>query len=149
MNIFSVREIIEFAVEIEKNGERFYRYAAGKFSDEKLKSLFLTLADEEVEHRKKFEGFLEKVENSAPPEAFNEEYFQYLKVFADGKIFNKILPEIKKPVDAIQFALNAERDSILYYLEAKNFVLSDEKNIIDEIIEQERQHFVKLSHMKF
>lgn len=149
MNIFSVREIIEFAVEIEKNGERFYRYAAGKFSDEKLKSLFLVLADEEVEHIKTFEGFLKKVENYLPPEALNEEYFQYLKAFADGEIFNKKLPEIKKPLDAIQFALNTERDSILYYLEAKNFVLSDEKKIIDDIIEEERKHFVKLSQIKF
>lgn len=149
MNIFSVKEIIEFAVEIEKNGERFYRYAAGKFADEKLKSLFLTLADEEVEHIKTFEGFLKKVENYEPSAAFNEEYFQYLRAYANEKIFNKKLPEIKKPIDAIQFALNAERDAILYYLEAKNFVLTDDKKIIDNIIEEERKHFVKLSQIKF
>ena len=106
------------------------------------------LAEDEVEHRKKFEGFLEKVENSVPPEAFTEEYFQYLKVYADEKIFNKKLPDIKKPIDAIQFALNAERDSILYYVEAKNFVLVDEKKIIDDIIAEEKQHFVKLSQIK-
>ncbi|HAX61787.1 MAG TPA: hypothetical protein DCX95_04400 [Elusimicrobia bacterium] len=149
MNIFSVREIIEFAVEIEKNGESFYRYAAGKFPDEKLKSLFLTLADEEVDHRKKFEGFLEKIEDYAMPEAFNEDYYSYLRAYAGEKIFNKKLPEIKKPVDAVQFALNAERDSILYYIEAKNFVLADEKKIIDDIIAEEKRHFVKLSQFKF
>lgn len=148
MNIFSVREIIEFAVEIEKNGESFYRFAAGKLSDEKIKTFFLFFADEESEHRKKFEGFLKRVENSSPAEAFNDEYFQYLKAFADGKIFNKKLPDIKKPFDAIQFALNAERDSILYYLEAKNFILTDEQKIIDDIIEEERDHFVKLSQIK-
>lgn len=148
MNIFNVKEIIEFAVEIEKNGEKFYRYASGKFSDEKLKSLFLTLADEEVDHRKKFEGFLKKIEDYNPPEAFNEEYYQYLRAYAGEKIFNKKLPEIKKPIDAVHFALNAERDSILYYVEAKNFVLADEKKIIDDIIAEEKRHFVKLSQIK-
>jgi rubrerythrin len=149
MNMFKASEIVEFAVEIEKNGEKFYRSSAEKFSDDKIKILFSTLADEEVEHKKTFEKLLRKVENYKPSEAYSEEYFAYLKAYADTKIFNKKIPEMKKPIDAIYFALNAERDSILFYLEAKGFVQDDDKKILDEIIEEERRHFVKLTELLY
>lgn len=147
MNIFSVGEIVNFAIEIEKNGEKFYRSAAEKITDEKIKSLFTVLADEETEHRKTFENLLGKVKNYEISDDLGGEYFTYLKAYVDGKIFNKNIPKVKNTVDIIQFALNAERDSILYYLEMKNFVQEDDGKIVDKIIEEERQHFVKLTQI--
>ncbi|MDD5688365.1 MAG: ferritin family protein [Elusimicrobia bacterium] len=148
MNIFKVSEIVEFAIQIEKNGEQFYRESVKKISDEKIKSLFLTLADEEVKHKKIFEELLKKVEDYKPVEAYNDEYFAYLRAYAGDKVFNKKSVETKKITEVIQFALNIERDSILYYLEAKNYVQDDDKNILDKIIEEERKHFVRLSQLK-
>ncbi|MBN1384296.1 MAG: ferritin family protein [Elusimicrobia bacterium] len=146
MNIFSINEIVNFAIEIEKNGEKFYRSAAAKAEDEKTKSLFTMLADEEVEHMKTFKNLLGKVEKYESPASFNDEYYMYLKAYVDGKIFSN-LPQIKSTADALQYAINAESDSILYYFEMKNFVLEDEKKVINSIIEEERRHFVKLTQL--
>ena len=139
--------MVEFAIQIEKNGESFYRESAKKIAHEKTKTLFIELANQEVEHKKIFESFLKKVENYNPPEAFNEDYFMYLRAYADTKIFNKEFSGINKPVEALQFAINMEKDSILYYTESKNFVWDDDKKILDNIIAEERKHFIRLSQL--
>jgi len=147
MNIFEPREIIEFAIQIEIKGERFYTIAAGKFSDKKVKLLFTNLAGQEHEHKSKFESILGRIKGNELPVKFDDEYYEYLQAYTKGKIFDKKLPKIKKPIDAIKFALDVEGNSILFYNDAKKFVLADEKTIIDDIIEQERQHFVRLSRL--
>ena len=48
MNVF------DFAMKMEKDGEAFYREIAGKTKNPGLKSIFTTLADEEMEHYKTF-----------------------------------------------------------------------------------------------
>lgn len=50
--------------------------------------------------------------------------------------------------EAIDVGLVAEIESILYYLEMRNFVPDNEKSIIDKIIEEERGHYTKLSEIK-
>src|SRR3989339_204375 len=144
MNVFKTSEMIEFAIQIEKNGEKFYRESVKLIPDERIKTLFSDLADQELEHKKVFESFLKKVENYNPPELYNDDYFSYLRAYADTKIFNKKLPGIKEPTEAIHFALDIEKDSILNYSESKNFVHDDDKKILDGIIEEERKHFLRL-----
>lgn len=50
--MFSLKDIIDIAVQIEQNGERVYRNAAGKIEDPSLRSLLQWLADEETQHAK-------------------------------------------------------------------------------------------------
>ena len=60
MRIFEGQEIYQFAMRIEENGERFYRQAAQGVQEKDARGLFEHLADEEVKHRKIFEGMLPK-----------------------------------------------------------------------------------------
>ena len=48
--MFTMSEIIEFAIRIEENGEKVYRDASEKVSDPYLVSFLKWLADEEAEH---------------------------------------------------------------------------------------------------
>jgi len=52
--MFAISEIYDLAIQIEKNGEAFYRDALKKFSHPGLNSLFQWLAEEEIEHQKWF-----------------------------------------------------------------------------------------------
>ncbi len=54
MNVF------EFAMQMEKDGEAFYRDIAGKTKNAGLKKIFNTLADEEVVHYNTFKKLHEK-----------------------------------------------------------------------------------------
>ena len=51
---FNADEIFEIAIQIEKNGEKFYRKAAEAVSDEDARQTFIELADMEVAHIKTF-----------------------------------------------------------------------------------------------
>jgi rubrerythrin len=151
-NLFSVSEIFQFAIQIEQNGEQFYKMAAEKVTDISTKEIFNLLAKEEVKHKKIYQEMLSKIESYTPEDSYPEEYFLYLKSYAENIIFNtKKAEELKKDfntISALNFAIQRELDSILYYLEAKNFVPKVSSKIVDDIVEEERKHFIKLTNLR-
>ena len=58
--MFTLSEIIDLAIRIEKNGEKAYRKAQGEVSNPSLASMLQWLAEEEVEHEKWFTRLKEK-----------------------------------------------------------------------------------------
>jgi rubrerythrin len=66
--MFTMSEIIEFAIRIEENGEKVYRNASEKISDPSLVSFLQWLADEESEHVRWFSNLkgIVKEESVAP-----------------------------------------------------------------------------------
>ena len=152
-NIFNASEIYQFAIRIEENGEKFYRKMAKKLDEPKIKELFTFIADEEIQHKKIFENMLSKIESYEPPESYPGEYFEYLRAYVDNVLFsiNKFDEDVEKihnALEAIQFAIDKELDSVLYYQEMRNVVLAHQKELIKNIIEEERKHVVKLSEIK-
>lgn len=152
MQVFDAAEVMQFAVRIEENGERFYRYAAMISDDEETRKLFNYLADEEVKHRNFFESIISRVDLSARmgSERYEGEYIDYMRDYLDRKvIFSKKVEQdfsnIKDVLSAVNFAIDRESDSILYYSEVKNLVSKNQHAKIDQIIDEERRHFLKLS----
>ena len=147
-------EVIQFAIRIEENGEAFYRQMAQKIKTKDIKNIFERLADEEVSHRNLFQNMVSKIEHYEPLESYPGEYFAYLRAYADGHVFTKekkgqlFARKIKTAKEALEFAIRAEIDSILYYMEAKKLVPDDQKDIIDKVIEEERRHYLKLVRIK-
>jgi len=153
MSLFEPSEVFQFAIRIEENGEKFYRQMVQKFEDPKVKELFSYLADEEIKHKKTYEEMVSKIEKYEPFETFPGEYFAYLRAYADKiiftqKEFDEEIAKIKDINAALDYAINAELNSILYYQEVKNLVSENQRRTIDKIIEEEQRHFVKLSEIK-
>jgi rubrerythrin len=151
--MFDPSEIFLLAIRIEENGEKFYTAMSKKLKDPEAKELFKFLAAEETEHRKFYKESLSEIEKNQPQRDFPEDYFRYLKAYADNvifsqKTFEKKVNEIVDPASAIDFAIQAEIDSILYYQEIKNIVPENKHKKIDIIVDEERKHFVKLSKIK-
>jgi rubrerythrin len=151
MEQYSVREVIEQAVQTEKLGYEFYTAMASRFEDEsKLKELFETLASKEAEHEKTFTGLKEKIDDEALENW--DEASQYLRAIIESEFFlgkNKSLPSLdhlKSAGDAVHFAMGFERETILYFLGLKG-ALKD-KNIIEQIIDEEKSHIRWLSDLK-
>lgn len=150
MATYNLSEIFQFALRIEENGEKFYRLASEKLPE--LKEIFLGLADSEVEHKKVFLEMMNKHVSYEPIENYPDEYFEYVKAYADRKIFTEekmdaIVSDIKTKREAIEFAIDAEKHSIWFYSEIKSLVDLKESTIIDDIILEERKHFVQLMGM--
>ena len=154
MKIFEASEIYQFAMRIEENGEKFYRRAANITEDDEARYLSNFLADEEVNHKKVFGALLSKIGKYEPDEQYPGEYIAYLRDYLDNKVIfstksvNEEFCDIKDTLSALDFAVNREVDSILYYGEMKNFVAKNQSETIDKIIVEERKHFSKLTKFK-
>jgi len=152
---FRASEIFEIALKIEEHGEKFYSHAAASIAkNEDLKGLFEFLATEEATHQKTFAGILSKIEQYKPPESFPGEYFEYLGAYAENLIFSDaefdaLMKKITDPGDAVEFAIQREIQSVLYYLEMRNLVPEGPQRAeIDKIINEERRHYLKLNEIK-
>ncbi len=154
METFEVGDVFEVALQIEMHGERFYRHAVSLTDAPKMKDVFSFAAEEEAKHRQIFQAMAAKVgKDYKPPESYPGEYCNYVRAYADNLVFPKEKMEaqfsgIKNVEDALEFAIQREIESILYYLEMKNFVPVPQREEVDRIIDEERKHYLRLSDLK-
>lgn len=151
MGKFSIREVIEQAVQTEKLGNKFYITMAGKFKkNNELKKLFETLASQELKHEQTFSELKNKIRDEEP--GGWEEVSQYLRAIVDSEFFlgkGKSLPvleSVKTALDAINFALGFERETLLYYHTLREGI--KEKKVVDAIINEEKRHIVWLNDLR-
>lgn len=150
MAMFDIREIFELATRIEENGHTFYAYMAKTVTNGEAQDLFAFLADEELKHKKTFTDMVARLVNYQPTPNLPSEYFDYLRAYTGSSVFQQGLTEAEmaKFADvaaALQYSIQREADSILYYHEIKNFAPENQAHLIDKIIQEERKHYVKLS----
>lgn len=143
MEKFSIVEVVEQAIQTERLGYQFYTTMAERFNkEEELKKLFTTLAEKELTHEKTFTE-LKNILGDTEPEGW-EEIQQYMRAIVESEFFlgkNKALPsmdKIKTVSDAVNFAIQFEKETLLYFYGIKDAV--KEKDIVDEIINEERSH---------
>ncbi|OGP91338.1 MAG: hypothetical protein A2031_04110 [Deltaproteobacteria bacterium RBG_19FT_COMBO_43_11] len=154
MGVFTASDIVEVAIRIEENGVNFYKFAEQIAKQQEAKELFAHLAQEEVKHKKIFEEIFAKMEKSNPPESYEGEFSAYLRSYVDNNIIftkeamDKELAKVTDTIAAFDFAIRRELDSILYYHEIKKLVPAAQHGTIEQIIEEERKHFSKLTEMK-
>jgi rubrerythrin len=154
MGVFEASDIVEVAVRIEENGANFYRFAGQIASHEEAKALFAHLAEAEVAHQRVFEGIFAQMEHADPPESYQGEYQAYLRNYVDNKIIftkdvmDRELAAVKDTPSALDFAMQRELDSILYYHEIKNLLPAGQHPAVERIIAEERKHYSGLAEMK-
>lgn len=153
MSLFNAKDIFEFAVKIEVNGERFYREMAKKLHAPKIRELFNFLADEEIKHKETFEKLATRMGSFSLPEISDTDYKAYLDAYTENLIFSETdidskITGIDNEKVALLFAIDKELDTIYYYKEIKDLLPESEHGLVDKIIAEERSHVVKLSEMK-
>lgn len=154
--IFSGKEVLEIAIQIEKNGFTFYSHAAQKVTDNKARELIEWLAREEKSHIGRFEDILSSFNpeelDMSPAEV--EEYSLYLKALADARVFTTELKareaamSIKSEMDAIDMAIGFEKDSLLFLHWIRMMVKGPDAVVMEELQREEMQHLKKLVDLK-
>jgi rubrerythrin len=147
---FSADDVFEMAKQMEKNGEAFYRKAADSVSDQDNKDLLNKLADMEVNHGKTFEALRselsakEKDSTVFDPEG---DAALYLRALADTRVFFEKEMDVSSLEKIFKSALEAEKDSIVFYLGMKDSVPENlGKSKIEAIIKEEMGHVRLLSN---
>jgi len=151
---YNAYEIIEMAKKIEDNGAAFYRMAAEKTTESKAKTLFEDLAKMEDVHKMVFEDF----KRFFPGEEWSRmnidsdnQMITYLQEMADSVVFNmkktqKQIDEIRTIDDIFRFAIEREKESVLFYLGIRETVPEKlGKDKIGDIIAEEMKHVAILS----
>lgn len=147
---FSANDLVEAAVQMERNGLQFYSTAADAVTRDRAKDLLSRLAQDEVQHLKLFEGLLASVGLVEIHESYPGEYQTYLKSHVDSQVFTQarmqqiLAQKTMSERDALQFGIDSEKDAILYYSEMIRFVPSRDRPTIDGIIDEERRHLSAL-----
>jgi rubrerythrin len=144
LDIENVKDAIKTAIQMEKDGYSFYQKAAAQTSSDMGKTVFKSLAADELLHLEVFEKlFNEKVGKTEWHDLVNTS-----KKYVDIPIFPKDLKKIEganpdiNEIDALHIAMDSEQKAIEYYTEIREKSSDDEVNkIIDEIINQEKNHY--------
>lgn len=152
MEKYSIHEVLEQAVQTERLGNQFYMEMAEKFNDNlELVSLFKTLAAKELKHERAYAGLKELIgESDADVEGY-EELSQYMRAIVESEFFlgkNKALPSmdhIRTKKEAVVFALNFEKETILYFIAMRDLV--PQREVVDEIIREEQRHVLWLDRL--
>ncbi len=151
MEKYSITEVIEQAVQTEKLGYDFYTGMAARFQEhEGMKKLFDTLARKEQVHEKRFGELKEIVGEEEITD--QEEVSHYLRAIVESEFFlgrHKALPDmagVKSVEDAVNFALGFEKETLLYFHAIRDLIT--EKDIVDEIINEEKSHIMWLAKFK-
>lgn len=149
-NLLNVSEVVEFAVYIE-NGYKFYVETMKKFADERLLKLFQFLADEEFKHESTFKNLLKQIGSTTPHESYPGEYEAYMKDFlkthalSNDEALKQKLDSIKTIDDAIQVALDFEKDSIILFTMLKKYIEQEKQHHVEAIIQEEILHIFKIT----
>jgi len=150
---FTGEEIIDLAVKIEKAGKTFYEKALNKVDDADAREMFSYLAREEEKHISAFEKLGAKLAKEVVPnESYVGEYGDYLKSIIDTHVFNQnnvddLVKDIKTFREALAIAFRFEKDSIIIFQEFLSSVDSTGKEIIGELIAEEKEHIKKISKL--
>jgi len=146
-------EIFEIAEQIERNGAKFYRAAAEKFSA--VRQTLVDLAADEDEHLKTFQAMRTQLKSSEQqPDVFDPDgqAQMYLRAMADGHIFDikadpaEKLASQETVEDILKMALGIERDSIAYYVGLKDYVpVKAGRDKVEDVIRQEMKHIAILN----
>ena len=150
---FNADEVFEMAEQIERNGSKFYRKAAGKFPA--LRKLLLDLAVMEDKHEKIFAAMrteLSGEEAESPVFDPDGEAQMYLRVMADGQVFNlkadpaEKLADVETAEDLLKMAMGVERDSIAFYVGLRESVSRKAgRDKVEGIIREEMKHVAVLN----
>jgi rubrerythrin len=147
--IKSVESVLDMAIWLEKKGKAFYESAVTSFQDDELKSTLLFLIEQEQKHERIYKKLAEKVSGTTD---FQEELFgEY------GMFIRLLVSEITRSLDIspsftreqlIQAAIRFEKDTLLYFHEIKRLFQGNNREAIEAICNEERNHIRLLMDME-
>jgi rubrerythrin len=152
---FSADEVFEMAMDIEKNGEAFYRKATSLAKDAGVKAVLTELMKQEQQHYVTFKSLRDNLppKTSLPTYADPEsEEYLYLETLVKSRMFGNVreaealATKVGNEIEALKAALTFEKDTILFFQAMQR--MTDERlgrGEVDRIIEEEHRHVVRIS----
>ena len=146
-NFKDQKEALQMAIEMEKEGQGFYKKTAEKTSDKMTRQVFEFLANEELKHIEAIKIFydseisgkttdFEKVTAGQTPDKARQAIMNLFKGLGDKA------PVDKPDLDAYNFARDFEKNGEKFYRKAAEKA-SDKnvKKLFEFLVDEEKRHF--------
>ena len=151
---FSGRDLINIAIDIEKSGIAFYDIMTTSTESEEARAAFRNLTKMERNHVQVFQDMLGKGGQFQSASPYGPEHVAYVKSLVDNAVFSEdmlnseLANKVSSDIEAVELAIEAEKDSILFYYEMKEVMEQGEMPVVERIINEEKGHLRQLSLLK-
>jgi rubrerythrin len=153
-SVLSAAELIELAKGIEKRGVAFYDVMSRSASEALTREVFDYLTGMERQHIVIFEGMLTKADRSKPAGVRPKEEADYLQALMENAVFtgdlaaSEMAGSVSSDLDAIELAIGAEKDSIIFYYEMRDRMKTTAQTTLERVISEEKGHLQRLSELR-
>jgi rubrerythrin len=119
---YTYEDVIGYAVLIEQRGIKLYTDAAKGLKNEPARNILLHLAEQERQHEQYFLQLKDEVKTHDSRKVdMDDQSLGYLAALAESEIFSDdgkpYDQKFKTLQDVIEFGMQTEKDSILFYVE--------------------------------
>lgn len=140
MQIATVNEILQMAIHMEEEGQKFYEKYAAQANGE-IKGVLLKLAADEGQHIEYFQKLYCELANRGADDFFyEEEVIAFFKSYVNSTTFKRELREITSVKEAVEEGMLTERKTIHYYEQLAKYAEPVTKDMLLQIIEEETKH---------
>jgi rubrerythrin len=137
-------DIFEFAVEMERDGEKLYRSLAAKSPDKGIQVIFNGLADDEVKHAR----IIRELQKNVSPKMAKTTILRDAKsVFAGMAVTKGFQAAGGDQLALYKMALDLEKKSREFYQAQADAAQTDSKAIFTQLAGEESQHMFLLENM--
>ena len=143
--MFTAVEVFDLAMEVEANGERYYRFARSRVIRDQLRELLAWLADQEVQHTDTFRQLKEEIcgttSNFEPILGLDRTALRAAMGRHAFSLDELEIDSIRDEKELLQVAIGFEEDSIQFY-DFIAFFISEPRVLaaIDRIRAEELDH---------
>ncbi len=141
-------EVLQLAIHLEEEGQKFYESYAEKASGQ-VKDAFKGLALDELKHARFFKSlYYDLKEKPGMDYLFEEEVEATFKEYAVSAALTRETAKVETVKEAIEEAIVTEQRSIDYYEYLYKVALDETKETLKTIIDEEKKHKVVLEKLK-
>jgi rubrerythrin len=142
--MFSLAEVYDLGIRIERNGEKFYRDALEQAWSKPIADMLKRLAEEEVKHVDFFMRRMDALKQKRENPFLDEMGASMLRDILGNQTFSlkdTDVSKIRSTAELVALAIEFEKDTILFYEMVGSFMTDEEaRRELKEIIEEEERH---------
>jgi len=151
--MFSASQMIDIAIQTEQAGRSFYEAAAQHSDEPQVKSLCQWLADEELTHEQTFRHMGQNLLPEIEPKEWPGERAEFIDALLGSRFMPspdqaQALVKDMSGQDILDFALNFEKDTIIFFYEMRDIVPASGVDKVNEIIAEEKAHVSRITKAK-
>ena len=151
---FTGNQMLEMAIQMEQDGRAFYLAAANHALGPEAAELFQLLAADETAHEQTFRDMLDETQGSDKwGESYEGEHTAYIEALLRSRVLpsaeeaERLVGQSADARHALDFALQFEKDSVLFYDAMAEFTKDAFTDTVAQIIAEEKRHVVRILGM--